>query len=198
MDNRIKQAFEEARASVEVAMKKLRDNRREAKDWEKNNPDLEKKVGGIYAFWKNGEAIYVGRAKNILRRYKQHFLFDNNKSPLARKLARESLAKDTGGCEGKEYLIARYGHLKEDNDIREKIKERLQRDDIKDRMYAMEFSFYEQKNTLQQYLLEMFCSIGLETVHLNDKGEEKCNIEPQEEAGKAYYKYSFYNSFKTS
>lgn len=190
MDNLIKNAFETTRNKIDATMKELRENRVAVSDITAK--------GGIYAFWNADKAVYIGRAKNILRRYKQHHRFDKNQSPLARKFARESLAKEKGEEEGKKYLVAHYGTSAEENDIREKIEERLKHDDIKERMEAMKFSFAEQENTLQQYLLEMFCSIGLGTVVLDKEEKEEDNIEEVEVAGKIYYKYRFYNSFKTS
>ena len=209
MDNRVEDAFKKTRASVEKAMKELREKRREVKYWNENKPNI-CKCGGIYVFWNAEKAVYVGRARNILRRYNQHFLFNKNQSPLALKFAKEALAKEKEkeGDGGKKYLIAHYGQSNDENKIRKEIEDRLKDNDIKDndikakdikeRMNAMKFSFYKEKNTLQQYLLEIFCSIGLGTVILDKAGDEVCNIEEQEENGESFYRYKFYNSFRTS
>ena len=192
MDNLIKNAFETTRNKIDATMKELRENRVAVSDITAK--------GGIYAFWNADKAVYIGRAKNILNRYKQHLGINKNQSPLARKIAKEELAKNIKGCEGKKYLVARYKHEDEDNKIRENIEKHLKshKNEIKKYLEGMEFSFVKQESTLHQYLAEMFCSIGLGTVVLNKDGEEEDNIEEAEEAGKIYYKYRFYNSFKTS
>ena len=192
MDNLIKNAFETTRNKIDATMKELRENRVAVSDITAK--------GGIYAFWNADKAVYIGRAKNILRRYKQHLGINKNQSPLARKIAKEALAKEKGEEEGKKYLVAHYKREDEDNEIRKRIEEYLQshKNEIRDRIKAMKFSFAEQENTLQQYLLEMFCSIGLGTVVLDKEEKEEDNIEEVEVAGKIYYKYRFYNSFKTS
>ena len=204
MDNRIEDAFKKARASAEKAMKELHEKRRKVKDWNENKSDI-CTCGGIYVFWNAEKAVYVGRTKNVLNRYNQHFFFNKKQSPLALKLAKEALAKEKEkeGDGGKKYLIAHYKKMEEENDIREEVEKRLKDNnikakDIKERMDAMEFSFYKEENTLQQSLLEIFCSIGLGTVIVDEDGNEVCNIEEQEENGKSFYRYKFYNSFRTS
>ena len=98
MDNRIEQAFERTHANIDATMEKLCGKR-------VNESDISEK-GGVYAFWQGEEeAVYIGRAKNIRRRYKQHLRCEKNQSPLARKLAKESLAKEIGG-EGRERIPA--------------------------------------------------------------------------------------------
>ncbi len=189
--------FEETQINTEATIKELRCNRVKAEDWGKNNSKLGK-VGGIYAFWENDKAVYVGRTKNILGRHRQHLKFKKNQSPLAVKLAKESLAKEKGGNEGKDYLLANYNNLIKSKEIRNEIEKRLKCKAIQNRIYAMEFSFFEQENILLQYTLEFFCSIELGTVVLNNDKDEKDNIKEEKDADKIYYRYLFYNSFKTS
>ncbi len=217
MDDFIKNIFETARASIDTNMDALCRNRIKIEDWDskQNNPEIIK-AGGIYSFWDAGKAVYVGRAKNdelrkkynisyqgnqaknILSRFKQHLKFEKNQSPLALKLAKESLAKEKGGEEGREYLLPHYGNSEKEREIRNEIEKCLKDDKIRKRINAMEFSFFKEESTLRQYFSEMSCSVKLNTTVLDKKGEEEDNIEKVDETGKIYYRYSFYNSFKTS
>ncbi len=199
MDDFIKNIFETARASIDTNMDALCRNRIKIEGWDskQNNPEIIK-AGGVYSFWDAGKAVYVGRAKNILSRFKQHLKFEKKQSPLAFKLAKESLAKEKGGEEGREYLLPHYGNSEKEREIRNEIEKCLKDDKIRKRINAMEFSFFKEESTLHQYFSEMSCSVKLNTTVLDKKGEEEDNIKKVDEAGKIYYRYSFYNSFKTS
>ena len=198
MDDFIKNVFETAQANIEANMDALRHNRIKIEDWDskQNNPEIIE-FGGVYAFWDAGKAVYVGRTKNILSRFKQHLKFEKNQSPLALKIAKEFLAKEKWGKEGREYLLPHYGDSEKERKIRNEIEECLKDDKIRKRINAMEFSFFKEESPLHQCVSEISCSLKLNTTFVNKKGEEEDNIEKVDETGKIYYRYSFYNSFKT-
>ena len=153
-------------------------------------------ISGVYVFWEGNEAVYVGRTNDIEKRYKQHFAAKIKQSPLARKLAKEALAKDhQKNC----YLLPSYGKKDRAEKINKEVEEKLKEGDIKKRIKGMGFSFVCEENSFLQGLLESLCFLALGTADIKQKtikvkkGEKgKDNIDENR------YCYKYYNSFDTS
>ena len=150
-------------------------------------------VSGVYIFWDNDNAIYAGRTNNIYNRYKQHLRMSNRQSPLAKKLARETLANDN---KNSDYLLPSYGKKDRAKKINKEIKEELAKGNILERLENMKFSFVREENAFLQELLEKICFLTFDTA--DRKQITKKGNKGQDNINKDHYCYYYYNSFDTS
>ena len=166
------------------------------REYTPENFEKGKIISGVYVFWEGNEAVYVGRTNDIEKRYKQHLAAKIKQSPLAKKLAKEALAKDNQkNC----YLLPSYGKKSKAGEINEEVKEKLDKEDFKKRLKGMGFSFVCEENAFLQGLLENLCFLVFSTADIKqktikaEKGEKgKDNIDENR------YCYKYYNSFDTS
>ncbi len=70
---------------------KLMEPIRSTRDFEFGNQD--KFISGVYLFSENGKDLYVGRSRNIRRRYSDHTCNSPNSAAFAVLLAREKTGK---------------------------------------------------------------------------------------------------------
>lgn len=110
---------------------------------------------GIYLFTEAGRPLYVGRSRNIRRRYAHHTNPGSrtNQAVFAMLLAREKLG-----------LVADYrpgpttrANLMSDPGFIETFSK------AKERIAQMEFRAVEEADPVRQALLEIYCSVVLET-----------------------------------
>ena len=110
------------------------------------------KGSGVYLFSENGESLYVGRTRNVRRRYGQHTRQSSghNSAPFAFKLARHK----TG------FLKSTYAPgetsrvgLLDNPEFASAFREALER------VRRMEFRFIEEDDPTRQCLLEVYVSV---------------------------------------
>ncbi len=154
--------------------------------------------GGVYVLWENEgndrKAIYVGRAKNVYNRIKNHLSANIRISSFASHLTREKVAEKGGGDE---YMVSSFynkntksgGKTKrevesyiEKNKLKTEIKE-----EVKKRVGEMYFTCLKEEDRLQQALLEIFCMRIADTI----TKEEDPRANRNKEKKFRYAKYNF-------
>ncbi len=107
---------------------------------------------GVYLFSENGRHLYVGRTRNVRRRYSQHTRdgTGHNNAPFAFKLAREAtgILKSTYKSDG-----TSRPNLMLNPEFSAAFNDALKR------MRAMEFRFVEEADPTRQCLLEIYVSV---------------------------------------
>lgn len=113
-------------------------------------------TSGIYLFSENGSHLYVGRSRNIRKRYSQHSRpsSKHNNAPFAFKLAKQQLG--IGKATYKSGEGSRVG-LSENIEFSMAFSQSLVR------IRAMEFRFVEETDPTAQCLLEVYASVALQT-----------------------------------
>jgi hypothetical protein len=114
---------------------------------------------GVYLFFENGKAIYVGRSNTIPRRFGQHTRpgSQTNQAALATLIARKELGLPVDYRKGaRARLLANREFM-------------IEFEKAKTRVRAMEFRAVEEPDQNRQALLEIYCAITLETP-FNDFG----------------------------
>ena len=112
-----------------------------------------KKISGIYLFSECDQHLYVGRSRNIRKRYSNHSLPSSNhySASFAFLLMKEKI-KETHGCE--ELKKKREDLTNDHADLFSKEKKRVK---------GMQFRFVEEKCPVRQALLEIYCAVELDT-----------------------------------
>lgn len=113
---------------------------------------------GIYLFSEGGCHLYVGRTRNLRRRYGQHCRpsSKHNHAPFAFKLAKKVLGI------GKASYKADEGSR---NGLSASAEFILAFSQALARIRAMEFRFVEEADPTAQCLLEVYASVALQTPH---------------------------------
>jgi len=113
-------------------------------------------LSGVYLFSENGKPLYVGRSRNMRRRYGLHTRpsAQHNQASFAFLLARESLGMTCASY--KPGKTSRVG-LSENSDFVREFKQ------AKSRIRSMDYRFVEETEATRQALLEIYCSVSLGT-----------------------------------
>ena len=114
---------------------------------------------GIYVFVENNCPIYVGRSKNIRKRFDQHCTnsSDHNRASFAFKLAKEKYESKFGSTKGtsrKELSII--------SDFSELF------DNEKERVSKMKIKIIKISNPVTQTIFEVYTALKLNTTKYND------------------------------
>ena len=145
--------FQHVIDQMEPLLKKLQDSPAYTFDQLKGIPDQ-----GVYVFYENGDAIYVGRSNRIPDRLKEHGAKSSTgaSATFALKLLRKKL-KDPGGHRPK------YPRKVIDTDSGLKEKFAVERDRVRE----MKVRVVEIKCQKVQYLFEAYAIISLGTTDYN-------------------------------
>ena len=117
---------------------------------------------GVYLFSEGERHLYVGRSRNIRKRYGQHQMPSStyNSAPFAFHLARKTTRQieatynsDSGNRKA----------LMEDEDFKKAFE------DAKERIRKMDFRYVEETDPTRQALLEIYCAVVLDTPYNNFK-----------------------------
>lgn len=113
---------------------------------------------GIYLFSEGDAHLYIGRTRNLRRRYGQHCRpsSKHNHAPFAFKLAKKALG--IGKASYRPGEGSRNG-LSENAEFALAFSQSLAR------IRAMEFRFVEETDPTAQCLLEVYASVALQTPH---------------------------------
>ncbi len=114
-------------------------------------PKFEQKTPAIYVFYKDGEAVYVGRTRNLYQRLKDHTRKNRFSASFALKNTRIMHKKTKA-----------YGNTSDPNkmtskDIVETYAETFQNE--VEKIKLMEFCFIKVKDPLDQYILELLATL---------------------------------------
>ncbi|WP_297341007.1 hypothetical protein [Pseudophaeobacter sp.] len=112
-------------------------------------------ASGVYLFSDGEQHLYVGRSRNMRRRYGLHTRpsADHNQASFAFLLAREATGMQTASYKQK----GGRKELAEDPDFFEAFTH------AKSRIRNMNYRFVEETDGTRQALLEIYCSVALET-----------------------------------
>jgi hypothetical protein len=112
------------------------------------------KVCGVYLFIEDGKPLYVGRSRDIRRRYGWHCSGDHNQATFAFLLARQQ----TG------YLTASYARGEGSRRwLLEHVPFAAAFSEAKQRIKRMSLHWVKEEDATRQALIEIYCSIALET-----------------------------------
>ncbi|MEM9710563.1 MAG: hypothetical protein AAF871_17485 [Pseudomonadota bacterium] len=111
---------------------------------------------GIYLFSENGVDLYVGRSRNIQRRYGLHTRpsAKHNQASFAFQLAKKELnlgpSSYRSDAQSRDGLSKDPEFLRVFNDAKRKVRE-------------MDFKWVEERDPTRQALLEIYCAVALGT-----------------------------------
>jgi hypothetical protein len=112
---------------------------------------------GVYAFWENGQPLYVGRSNGLKDRLRYHCSKSADDAPFAFRLARE----ETG-------LKATYKKKGSRKQLLSDSRFKAAFSGAKIRIRKMDVRFVEETDQIKQTLLEIYVTVMLDTVN-------KCN-----------------------
>ena len=116
------------------------------------NTSPEKGISGIYLFSKNGKHVYVGRSKDIHKRYNGHIYSNPDSASFAFLLARDKTGKNKAsyksGPNTRKQLMEDDNFKNAFNEARQQIRE-------------MDFRYVEESDSIRQALLEIYCAVKL-------------------------------------
>ena len=111
---------------------------------------------GVYLFSENGKPLYVGRSNRLRGRYAKHCgkSSPHNAAAFAFKLAREATGKRTAS-----YIAGKDDRktLMQDPAFKQAFEE------AKARIRKMDYRFVEETDQVKQALLEIYCTVVLQT-----------------------------------
>lgn len=117
-------------------------------------------LSGIYLFSEAGENLYVGRSRNMRRRYGLHTRpsAQHNQASFGFLLAREAIGMT--GASYKPGRTSRSGLSENPIFVKEFTQAKL-------RVRKMEYRFVEETDPTRQALLEIYCAVVLGTFYNN-------------------------------
>lgn len=115
---------------------------------------------GVYLFSENGLHLYVGRSRNMRRRYGMHTRESSGHYSASFAFR---LAKEARGITGVSYKSDAYNR----QGLSEQFAFQKQFTEEKKRVRLMEFRFVEETDPTRQAILEIYCALALETPYNN-------------------------------